>query len=242
MAGRRTLDTKRWSWRRNSTQITIWRGGDASRWLMHCVWPSGKSKSGSRTGGWSWRRRSRPSKNWTNKKNKLRRKRQLRPRPATNEEAFASPRRLAASFSSKLLSSCDYSLLLLRLEPYSTLNYSRLAYSLSFIANSRPSWSAALNHHLHYINLIVFFTCHHVVSASVVAIDCNRQDNQQGGESGGWRRVMKERWAENPNCSVLNINCNSYLNTTTTRTRTTPSVNNIIIIMWSPVKCTPAID
>lgn len=244
MAGRRTLDTKRWSWRRNSTQITIWRGGDASRWLMHCVWPSGKSKSGSRTGGWSWRRRSRPSKNWTNKKNKLRRKRQLRPRPATNEEAFASPWRLAASFSSKLLSSCEYSLLLLRLEPYSTLNYFRLAYSLSSPTHSRPSWSAALNHHLHSINLIVFFTCHHVVSASVVAIDCNRQDNQQGGEREWWMEESDEgEMGREPKLFRTKYNCNSYLNTTTTRrTRTTPSVNNIIIIMWSPVKCTPAID
>lgn len=108
VAGRRTLDTKRWSWRRNSTQIIIWRGEDASRWLMPCAWPSGKSKSGSRTGGWSWRRRYRPSKNWTNKKNKLRRKRQLQPPPAMNEEASCRRRRqrLTASFSSKLYYHC----------------------------------------------------------------------------------------------------------------------------------------
>lgn len=37
---RLTLGTKRWSWRRNSTQIIIWHGEDASKWLMHSASPS----------------------------------------------------------------------------------------------------------------------------------------------------------------------------------------------------------
>lgn len=54
--GRRTRATRRWNWRRSSTSIVTWHGGGGSRSHTVCVSPSGKSRSGSRTGAWNGKR------------------------------------------------------------------------------------------------------------------------------------------------------------------------------------------
>ena len=52
----RTRATRSSSWRRSSTSTDTWLGGDASRLPTRFVCQNGKSKSGSRTDGWSTKR------------------------------------------------------------------------------------------------------------------------------------------------------------------------------------------
>ena len=54
--GPRTRGTRSSSWRRNSITIGTWRDGDGSRSLIPWYCPSGRLRSGSRTGAWSGRR------------------------------------------------------------------------------------------------------------------------------------------------------------------------------------------
>ena len=67
-AGKRTHATRRWNWRKSSTRTTTWRGGGASKWRTPCASPSDRSRSGSRTGVWSSKKRSRPSKSSTSRR------------------------------------------------------------------------------------------------------------------------------------------------------------------------------
>lgn len=57
--GPRTRDTRLSSWKKSFTSIAIWRGGGESRWHTCSTWQRGKSRSGSRTEGWSGRRTTR---------------------------------------------------------------------------------------------------------------------------------------------------------------------------------------
>lgn len=66
-AARRTRATRRWNWRKSSTQITTWRGGGGSKWPTPYAWQSARSKFGSKTDAWSSRKRSRPSRSSTSK-------------------------------------------------------------------------------------------------------------------------------------------------------------------------------
>ena len=67
-AARRTRATRRWNWRRSSTRTTTWRGGGGSKWRTPSVWRNARSRSGSRTGAWNSKRRSRPSKSSMNRR------------------------------------------------------------------------------------------------------------------------------------------------------------------------------
>lgn len=51
-----TPSTKLWSWRRSSSSICTWRGSAVWRSAAACTSPTGRSKSGSKTGGWNWKK------------------------------------------------------------------------------------------------------------------------------------------------------------------------------------------
>ena len=55
----RTPSTRRSSWRRSSSLTCTSRGTAGTRWRARSTWPSGRWRSGSRTGGWKWRNRAR---------------------------------------------------------------------------------------------------------------------------------------------------------------------------------------
>lgn len=57
--GARIRNIKRWSWRRNFCSTCTWRATGAMRWRERSTWRRGKSRSGSKTGGWKWRNRAR---------------------------------------------------------------------------------------------------------------------------------------------------------------------------------------
>ena len=65
---RRTRATRRWNWRKSSTLTTTWRGGGGSKSPTPCAWRSAKSRFGSRTGAWNWRRSWGPSRKSTSKR------------------------------------------------------------------------------------------------------------------------------------------------------------------------------
>ncbi len=58
-SGARTPSTRRWSWRRSSCSTCTLLGTGGMRWRARFTWPSGRWRSGSRTGGWKWRNRAR---------------------------------------------------------------------------------------------------------------------------------------------------------------------------------------
>ena len=62
---RPTVATRPWSWRRSSSSTGTSPGRDASKSPTASVWPSGRSRSGFRTGGWKSRKRSNRSRNST---------------------------------------------------------------------------------------------------------------------------------------------------------------------------------
>lgn len=51
-----TPSTKLWSWRRSSSSTCTWRGSAVWRSAEACTSPTGRSKSGSKTGGWNWKK------------------------------------------------------------------------------------------------------------------------------------------------------------------------------------------
>jgi len=81
-AGKLTPDTRHWSWRKSFTPITTSREDEGSRWLTNFASQRDKSKFGFKTGGWNWRRRSRPSRSSTSRRRP--RKQRKRPRSQLN--------------------------------------------------------------------------------------------------------------------------------------------------------------
>lgn len=51
-----TPSTRLWSWRRSSSSTCTWRGSAVWRSAAACTSPTGRSKSGSKTGGWNWKK------------------------------------------------------------------------------------------------------------------------------------------------------------------------------------------
>lgn len=66
-AARPTPGFKLSNWKKNSTSTTTWPEEDALRLHTLCASPRDRSKSGSRTGAWSWRRSFGPSRRSTSK-------------------------------------------------------------------------------------------------------------------------------------------------------------------------------
>lgn len=58
-SGVRTLNTRRWSWRRSSCSTCTSRGTVGMRWRALWTWRSGRWRSGFKTGEWKWRNRAR---------------------------------------------------------------------------------------------------------------------------------------------------------------------------------------
>ena len=63
--GRPTPQHSLWSWRRSSTSTATSVGPGGSRWLHYSVWRSDRSRSGSRTAGWSTKRTRNRKQLWT---------------------------------------------------------------------------------------------------------------------------------------------------------------------------------
>jgi len=65
VVARRTRATKPLSWRRSLSSIDTWRDVAVSNCHTCCVWRSDRSRSGSRTGAWRRRKKSKRLRNWT---------------------------------------------------------------------------------------------------------------------------------------------------------------------------------